>query len=100
LPLKEDEPETILARAYPRLLITRFVYAENGVTEWAWRRPKIGKVAKALKEQAITSLKLLPDKTLVTTYYDHNLNPVRTESKAPKFRHKASKGGLEGAFEK
>lgn len=95
LPLKEDEPETVLARAYPHLLITRFVYAENGTTEWAWRRPRIGRVAKALKEQEIRSFKLLPDNTLITTFYDRALNPVRTESKPPKFRRDAGKANQE-----
>lgn len=100
LPLKEEEPETILARAYPHLLITRFVYAEDGATEWAWRRPKIGKVAKALKEQPIRSFKLLPDKTLVTTYYDGALNGVRTEVKPPKAQRKAHEAIKSKANEK
>jgi hypothetical protein len=82
---KEGEADTPLLKAYPRLLFTRFVSIEDGTTRWDWKWPAFGAVAKALKEQEITSSKLRNDRALVTTYHDRSLNPIRSETKLPRF---------------
>ncbi|MBX3742696.1 MAG: hypothetical protein KF712_17055 [Akkermansiaceae bacterium] len=82
---KEGGAETPLLKAYPSLLFTRFVSIEDGTTRWDWKWPAFGEVAKALKEQEITSSKLRDDGALVTTYHDRSLNPIRSETRLPRF---------------
>ncbi len=85
LGFKEGEEDIPFMKAYPRLLVTRFVKIEDGSSRWDWKWPAFGEVAEALKNQEITSSKLRGDRSLVTTYHDRSLNPIRSETRLPRF---------------
>ncbi len=89
LALKEGEADMPFMKAYPRLLVTRFVKIEDGSSCWDWKWPVSGETRKAIEEQAITSRKVKGDGSLVTTYHDQSLNPIRSETRLPRFPAKS-----------
>lgn len=90
LALRGGEEDRPVLKAYPHLLITRFVKLDDGSGGWEWKRPIFGSPARTMRQQEITSSRLLADGTLVTTYYDAGLNPVRHETRPPRYPAKST----------
>lgn len=81
---REGTPGEFLGRAYPRLLITKFVWSTDGEIEWGIKYPRVFTVGRTISEQEVTSKFINGDKSETKTYYNHSLEAVRTELLQPR----------------
>lgn len=68
-------------KAYPRLLLTKFVAQANGEVYWCWKRPLFGVTRQAFKSQEISSMVLGRDGVLRRKIYDSEFRLIRREVK-------------------
>jgi hypothetical protein len=79
--LRADEPEKLFMKAYPRLLITKFVGQSDGEVYWCWKWPLFGVTKEAYKSQEISSIILERDGSTKRLIYDQDFRLIRREIK-------------------
>lgn len=80
-PLRIDEREILLFKAYPRLLHTRFVDQSDGKVYSSWKLPTWGAIGAAIRDQDICRHVIKPGETMRRLVYDPDYKLIRTEIK-------------------
>jgi len=80
LPWMPDESEQQLYRAYPRLLVTKFVRVDDGAVFWLWKRPSLGKMKRAIDNHEIEYAMIHEDR-IERTFYNNQFEVLRRETK-------------------
>jgi hypothetical protein len=79
--LRSDEGETLMMRAYPRLLITKFVDDSEGKEYWCWKWPAVGRIGESLRTQEVSAMRIEEDGVVRRSVFDCDLKLVRSEIK-------------------
>ena len=75
----ESERSQELYRAYPRLLVTKFVSVNDGSVSWLWKRPLVGKTKLTVMNHEIESTAIHADR-MVRTFYNNEFEVLRRET--------------------
>jgi hypothetical protein len=79
--LQSKEAESLLMRAYPRFLITKFVDESEGKQYWCWKWPALGRIGEALRRQEVSAMRIGEDGVMRRNVFDCDLKRVRSEIK-------------------
>lgn len=79
--LHEDRQEELFMKAYPRLLITKFVSQTEDREYWCWKWPRLGRIGEAISGQDIVAMELHEDGPTTREVFDRRLKLLRTEVK-------------------
>lgn len=88
-PFRFDSPEKVSFTATPRLWFTHFHLDGAGTSSWHKKRPRIGRLRTLIEDQEISFTTLPNETTMVTTYYNSEMEEIRKESKAIKHGSKS-----------
>lgn len=79
--LRDDPQELLFMKAYPRLLITKFVSQTEDQEYWCWKWPGLGRIGEAIRGQDIVAMELPEDGPMTREVFDTQLNLLRKEVK-------------------
>lgn len=73
------DKETLLMRAYPRFLITKFVDDEENKEYWCWKWPAIGRIGESLRTQEVSAMFTEEGNVRRRNVFDCDLKFLRSE---------------------